>query len=79
MKKFGHDLLKDDTFYEDLPELATKRISQVFKDNTYLFETGAKIQRLMGNYDLEQDSLTKVGDEKHAKILLGIKKQLGVM
>jgi len=27
LRKFGNDLLKDDTFYEDLPEVATKKLS----------------------------------------------------
>jgi hypothetical protein len=30
LRKFGHDLLKDENFYQDLPEMATKRLSQVF-------------------------------------------------
>jgi hypothetical protein len=30
MQRFGADILRDETFYQDLPEVTTRRISKVF-------------------------------------------------
>lgn len=51
LKKFGKDILKDETFYEDLPEIATKKLSSVFMNNTYLMDssTGSKTARILEN------------------------------
>jgi hypothetical protein len=38
MNQFGPDILKDENFYHDLPEVTTRRISKVFQNNTYLLD-----------------------------------------
>lgn len=40
MEAYGKDILKDEKFYADLPEHATKNIVKVFKNNTYLHDGG---------------------------------------
>lgn len=76
LKKFGKDILKDESFYQDLPEIATKKLSSVFINNTYLMDSkGSQTARIMENMKGEEvTSLNEAGEEKHAKILLNIKK-----
>ena len=83
LRVFGKDILKDDlcvcvyfdSFFEDLPQSASKELSQLFKDNTYL------VGNTKSN-DLLNESSTTVNDQghaKHAKALINLKKQLKVI
>ena len=75
LRVFGKDILKDDSFFEDLPQSASKELSQLFKDNTYL------VGNTKSN-DLLNESSTSFNDQghaKHAKTLINLKKQLKVI
>ena len=61
MEKFGNDILKDETFYRDLPEVTTRRISKVFHNNTYLSDYNKALkggaERLLESYQEESREL----------------------
>ncbi len=82
MERFGSDILKDETFYRDLPEVTTRRISKVFHNNTYLsdYNKGQALnaERLLESYQDESREL-EGQDEKRLKMIKNIKKQLNVM
>jgi hypothetical protein len=86
MERFGSDILKDETFYRDLPEVTTRRISKVFHNNTYLSDSkkgqeallNGGAERLLESYHDESREL-EGKDEKRVKLIKNIKKQLNVM
>ena len=77
MERFGSDILKDETFYRDLPEVTARRISKVFHNNTYLSDYNKIVpnggaERLLESY---QESRELEGqDEKRVKLIKNIKK-----
>jgi hypothetical protein len=79
LREYGGDILRDEAFYQDLPPAATVRISRVFKNNTYLIDGGGSdsAERYLEGFNETRGNVES--DEKHAKILLGIKKQFAVM
>lgn len=75
MERFGSDILKDENFYRDLPEVTTCRISKVFHNNTYLSEynnhaNGA--ERLLESF-VESREIDGQ-EEKRVKLLKNIKR-----
>lgn len=80
MQRFGSDILKDETFYRDLPEVTTRKISKVFHNNTYLSSediVNGGAERLLESY-MESGKI-EGQEQKRVKLLKNIKRQLNVM
>lgn len=68
LRVFGSDILKDDSFYQDLPKQASKELNKIFVNNTYIAPS-SKTAELMKDEE-------RILEPQQSKTLLSLKKQL---
>lgn len=68
LKVFGSDILREDSFYQDLPKQTSKEVSKIFINNTYIAPS-SKTAELIKDEE-------KILEPNQSKTLLNLKKQL---